>query len=737
MGEVENIAPGLSRELHVELPAGTYETACKPGMIGKGIRAALTVSGSAAPLTDDAALADATASYSRYVKSQTGALLTKTAGVRRPRSRPATSTKAKALFPIARTYWERIEPVAEIFGDLDPKIDGREEVTEEGMEFTGFHRIEKDLWATGDVSKDGPIADQLLTDVKEIVAKANAEKLSPLQLANGAKDLLDEVATGKITGEEDRYSHTDLWDFNANVEGSKAAIAALRPVLEERDAGAGQDARHRVRQRRHRARQAPRRRRLEAAQRADPGRPEGAVGRDQRARRADQQGRRGRREVSQVRAVPRPDLGVGMSETPRRAIALAGVGVAGVAGAAGAGGAWCRRRLRRPEPDRTSPPVPSRSPARTRPASSRPPRTGCTSSRSTSSPRTATRLVDLLKDWTAAAARMTAGRDAGEIGAVNGMPEAPPDDTGEALGLPPSGLTLTIGFGPTLFRDAAGKDRFGIAATAPAGPRRPAALPGRRARRRDLRRRPLRPGLRQRPAGRRARHPQPGPDRHGRGQRPLVAARLRAYVLDVARRRRPRATCSASRTAPPTSRPRRPTCSREHLWVQAGRRSGVDGRRLVPGHPQDPDADRDLGPLLAGRAGDDHRPAQGHRRAAGPGARSSTRSTSPPRAPTANRCRRDLPRPARPPGRQRRGPAAAPRATTSSTAPTGSAGSNAGLFFIAYQRDPRTAFVPVQRNLARHDEMNEYLRHVSSGLFACPPGVSDAGRLLGQHACSV
>jgi iron uptake system component EfeO len=234
MAEVENIAPGLSREMHVELPAGSYETACKPGMIGKGIRSAFTVSGSSAPLTDDAKLADATASYQRYVKSQTGALLTKTeefvAAVK-----ANEVAKAKELFPISRTYWERIEPVAEIFGDLDPKIDGREEVVEEGMPFTGFHRIEKDLWGSGDVSKDGPIADQLLADVKEIVAKANAEKLSPLQLANGAKALLDEVATGKITGEEDRYSHTDLWDFNANVEGSKAAIASLRPVLEERD----------------------------------------------------------------------------------------------------------------------------------------------------------------------------------------------------------------------------------------------------------------------------------------------------------------------------------------------------------------------------------------------------------------------------------------------------------------------------------------------------------------------
>ncbi|GAA0796465.1 iron uptake system protein EfeO [Spirilliplanes yamanashiensis] len=234
MAEVENIAPGLTREMRVELKAGSYETACKPGMVGKGIRSALTVSGSAAPLTEDAALKEATDSYSRYVKSQTAALLDKTREFV-DAVKKGEVDKAKALFPVARTYWERIEPVAEIFGDLDPKIDGREEVVEEGMEFTGFHRIEKDLWVTGDVSKSGPMADRLMADVEEIVAKANAETLSPLNLANGAKELLDEVATGKITGEEDRYSHTDLWDFDANVEGSKAAIAALRPALEQRD----------------------------------------------------------------------------------------------------------------------------------------------------------------------------------------------------------------------------------------------------------------------------------------------------------------------------------------------------------------------------------------------------------------------------------------------------------------------------------------------------------------------
>jgi iron uptake system component EfeO len=233
MAEVENIAPGLKRELRVELPAGSYETACKPGMSGRGIRAALTVTGSAAPLTADANLRQAAESYQRYVRSQTAALLEKTREFTTA-VKARQVAKAKELYPVTRGYWERIEPVAEVFGDLDPKIDGREDVIAEGMEFTGFHRLEKDLWVFGDLSKSGPIADRLMADVTELVKRANNEQQSPLNLANGAKELLDEVATGKITGEEERYSHTDLWDFAANLEGCKAAITALRPALEQR-----------------------------------------------------------------------------------------------------------------------------------------------------------------------------------------------------------------------------------------------------------------------------------------------------------------------------------------------------------------------------------------------------------------------------------------------------------------------------------------------------------------------
>lgn len=236
MGEVENIGPGLTRRLIVEVAeAGKFQTACKPGMKGDGIRADFTVTGGARKQVDtNAKLAEATRSYQRYVNSQTDSLEARTAEFV-DAVKAGKTDEAKALYPVARTYWERIEPVAESFGDIDPKIDAREDGLEPGQEFTGFHRLERDLWASGLQPDSAKIADRLLADVKELAGKAKAVQLTPVQLANGAKELLDEVATGKITGEEDRYSHTDLWDFRSNVDGSQAAIAALRPVVQERD----------------------------------------------------------------------------------------------------------------------------------------------------------------------------------------------------------------------------------------------------------------------------------------------------------------------------------------------------------------------------------------------------------------------------------------------------------------------------------------------------------------------
>lgn len=236
VGEVENIGPGLTRTFHVALAQpGTYETACKPAMVGDGIRGEFTVTGaSAAPSSDDASLSAATAEYQRYVAAEADAFLQRTTEFV-ALVKAGQVDEAKALYPVARSSWERIEPVAGSFGDLDPRIDGREDVLEEGMAFTGYHRLEKDLWASGLQPDSARIADRLLADVTELVTKAKAVELNPLQLANGSKALLDEVATGKITGEEERYSHTDLWDFAGNVEGSRQAVAALRPFLQERD----------------------------------------------------------------------------------------------------------------------------------------------------------------------------------------------------------------------------------------------------------------------------------------------------------------------------------------------------------------------------------------------------------------------------------------------------------------------------------------------------------------------
>jgi iron uptake system component EfeO len=235
MGEVENIAPGVARDLRVELPAGAYQATCKPGMVGDGIRSDLTVTGDAAQLSDHEALSSAVAGYTTYVQNQVTALREKTqefVDAVKAGDVPA----AQALYPVARSYFERVEPVAESFGDLDPKIDARENDVEEGDTWTGFHVLERDLWQTGDVSASGPAADQLLTDVNDLATRVQTIELQPLDLANGALGLLDEIATGKITGEEDRYSHTDLSDFSANLEGSEAAIQALRPVIAERNA---------------------------------------------------------------------------------------------------------------------------------------------------------------------------------------------------------------------------------------------------------------------------------------------------------------------------------------------------------------------------------------------------------------------------------------------------------------------------------------------------------------------
>jgi iron uptake system component EfeO len=242
MGEVENISPGLQRKLIVQLAEpGTYQTACKPGMVGDGIRGDFNVTGDAVKVDTEGKFKEASDSYKRYVNSQTDALIAATA-VFVDAVKKGDVNAAKAQYPIARTYYERIEPVAESFpNDLDPRIDLREADLEPGQKWTGFHRLEKDLWVTGLQPDSKAMADQLMADVKELDngVKAPEYKIDSTQIAGGAQGLLDEVSSSKITGEEDIFSHTDLWDFKANVEGSQTAVASVRPILDERNAELG------------------------------------------------------------------------------------------------------------------------------------------------------------------------------------------------------------------------------------------------------------------------------------------------------------------------------------------------------------------------------------------------------------------------------------------------------------------------------------------------------------------
>ena len=251
LGEVENVGPGLSRELTVGATAGRYVTACKPGMKGAGIRAGFTVTGSEDG-ADGAGAAASTGSagderlvdraldrYGDYVRDQTDQLVAKT---RRflAAYRSGDDAAARALYPGARTPWERIETVAESFGDLDPKTDAREADLEPGQRWTGWHRIEKDLWPPRGYTpltarQRAPYADDLMRNITTLHGRVQRLDYTIDQVANGSRGLLEEVANGKITGEEEAWSHTDLWDFQANVDGARIAFGYVEPIVERKD----------------------------------------------------------------------------------------------------------------------------------------------------------------------------------------------------------------------------------------------------------------------------------------------------------------------------------------------------------------------------------------------------------------------------------------------------------------------------------------------------------------------
>ena len=145
---------------------------------------------------------------------------------------------AKQLYAPTRVYYEAIEPIAELFSDLDASIDSRVDDHEAGVtaeDFTGFHRLEYGLYAQNSTQGLEALADGLLKDVKDLQARIAGLTFPPEKVVGGAAALLEEVAATKISGEEDRYSHTDLYDFQGNIDGAKKIVDLFRPQIEGQD----------------------------------------------------------------------------------------------------------------------------------------------------------------------------------------------------------------------------------------------------------------------------------------------------------------------------------------------------------------------------------------------------------------------------------------------------------------------------------------------------------------------
>jgi len=204
----------------------TTEETTAEGTVSEETTGAVAVGGSPE-------LSEAADGYEEYVVEQVALLEERTEGFT-DAVISGDLDKAKRLFGPTREPWERIEPIAAALGDYDPNIDAREgDVPDD--EWRGFHRIEKALWVENTTEGQEEYARQLMEDVSNLREEVEGLELAPEDLVTGSVELLNEVSAGKITGEEDRYSHTDLYDINANVEGSEAAFEELKPEVAGED----------------------------------------------------------------------------------------------------------------------------------------------------------------------------------------------------------------------------------------------------------------------------------------------------------------------------------------------------------------------------------------------------------------------------------------------------------------------------------------------------------------------
>lgn len=234
LGEQENLTPGLSGGFALVLQPGHYVINC-PGASQQ--HASFTVTGKAkvASAQTKSQLATAAAGYATYVHQQVADLVSGTQALCAAIN-SGSQARAQALYPTARVYYERIEPVAEVWGTLDTAIDGRIDnpVTDQA-DLQGFHRIEEIMWANGNLTGAAAYCSQLVANEQQLQTLVSTATYNALTMASGATDLINEAGTAKINGEEERYSNTDFVVFQANVDGAMEVFNLLQPYLKQAD----------------------------------------------------------------------------------------------------------------------------------------------------------------------------------------------------------------------------------------------------------------------------------------------------------------------------------------------------------------------------------------------------------------------------------------------------------------------------------------------------------------------
>jgi len=234
--ERENITPGLSRSMTTKLAPGDYDITC--GLLSNP-RGKLHVTPSAASTAEAAkpsmtAFIGPLAEYKVFLVMEAGALVTATQQFT-DAVKAGDLGLAKMLYGPAHAAYKHLEPVADRFADLDTAINARAtyfEKQEEDPAFGGFHRLEYGLFARNSAEGLAPVADKLLADVTALQQRVRGLQVPPEKMASSAARLLTKVANSAAMGDEDRYSHRDLSDFQASLEGSRKIVTLLRPLTE-------------------------------------------------------------------------------------------------------------------------------------------------------------------------------------------------------------------------------------------------------------------------------------------------------------------------------------------------------------------------------------------------------------------------------------------------------------------------------------------------------------------------